>query len=162
MHELIALPKEIYRMDKMDRQILRILQVDSGLSVSDIARKVGLSASPCWKRINRLHKEGIIKRKIALLDADTLGFSLTAYVSIKTGEHSSHWLEEFSKTVTEMPEVMEFHRMAGDVDYMLKVVVPDIRTFDDFYKRLIGTSAISEVTSRFSMETIKQTTALPI
>jgi len=149
-------------MDKMDRQILRLLQVDSSLSVSEVARKVGLSASPCWKRINRLQSDGIIKRKIAILDADILGFSLTAYVSIKTGEHSSEWLEEFSKTVTKMPEVMEFHRMAGDVDYMLKVIVPDIQAFDDFYKRLIGTSSINEVTSRFSMETIKQTTALPI
>jgi len=149
-------------MDKMDRQILRLLQVDSSLSVSEVARKVGLSASPCWKRINRLQSDGIIKRKIAVLDADILGFGLTAYVSIKTGEHSSEWLEEFSKTVTKMPEVMEFHRMAGDVDYMLKVIVPDIQAFDDFYKRLIGTSSINEVTSRFSMETIKQTTALPI
>ena len=149
-------------MDKMDRQILRLLQVDSSLSVSEVARKVGLSASPCWKRINRLQSDGIIKRKITILDADILGFGLTAYVSIKTGEHSSEWLEEFSKTVTKMPEVMEFHRMAGDVDYMLKVIVPDIQAFDDFYKRLIGTSSINEVTSRFSMETIKQTTALPI
>ena len=149
-------------MDKMDRQILRLLQVDSSLSVSEVARKVGLSASPCWKRINRLQSDGIIKRKIAILDADILGFGLTAYVSIKTGEHSSEWLEGFSKTVTKMPEVMEFHRMAGDVDYMLKVIVPDIQAFDDFYKRLIGTSSINEVTSRFSMETIKQTTALPI
>ena len=154
--------KEMNSMDKMDRQILRLLQVDSSLSVSEVARKVGLSASPCWKRINRLQSDGIIKRKIAVLDADILGFGLTAYVSIKTGEHSSEWLEEFSKTVTKMPEVMEFHRMAGDVDYMLKVIVPDIQAFDDFYKRLIGTSSINEVTSRFSMETIKQTTALPI
>lgn len=136
--------------------------MDSSLSVSEVARRVGLSASPCWKRINRLQSDGIIKRKIAVLDADILGFGLTAYVSIRTGEHSSEWLEEFSKTVTKMPEVMEFHRMAGDVDYMLKVIVPDIQAFDDFYKRLIGTSSIKEVTSRFSMETIKQTTALPI
>lgn len=149
-------------MDKMDQQILRILQTDSSLSMSEIAHKVGLSPSPCWKRINRLQNDGIIKRKIALLDGELLGFGLTAYVSIKTGEHSSDWLEEFSKTVTKMPEVLEFHRMAGDVDYMLKVVVSDIQAFDDFYKRLIGASSINEVTSRFSMETIKETTALPI
>ena len=149
-------------MDKMDKHILRILQTDSSLSMSEIAHKVGLSPSPCWKRINRLQNDGIIKRKIALLDGELLGFGLTAYVSIKTGEHSSDWLEEFSKTVTKMPEVMEFHRMAGDVDYMLKVVVSDIQAFDNFYKRLIGASSINEVTSRFSMETIKETTALPI
>ena len=149
-------------MDKMDQQILRILQTDSSLSISEIARTIGLSASPCWKRIKKLQNDGIIKSKIALLDGNLLGFGLTAYVSIKTGEHSREWLEEFSKTVTKMPEVMEFHRMAGDVDYMLKVVVSDIQAFDNFYKRLISSSSINEVTSRFSMETIKETTALPI
>ena len=149
-------------MDEIDLNILRILQVDNSLSVSEIAHQVGLSASPCWKRINRLNKDGIIKRKIAVVDPEKLGLGITAYVSIKTGEHSKLWLEEFSTTVTEMPEVMEFHRMAGDVDYMLKVIVPDIQAFDEFYKRLIGTTAINEVTSRFSMETIKETTALPI
>ena len=149
-------------MDEIDLNILRLLQVDNSLSVSDIAHQVGLSASPCWKRINRLNKDGIIKRKIAVVDPKKLGLGITAYVSIKTGEHSNVWLEEFSTTVTKMPEVMEFHRMAGDVDYMLKVIVPDIQAFDEFYKRLIGTTAINEVTSRFSMETIKETTALPI
>ena len=149
-------------MDEIDLNILRILQVDNSLSVSDIAHQVGLSASPCWKRINRLNKDGIIKRKIAVVDPKKLGLGITAYVSIKTGEHSKLWLEKFSTTVTKMPEVMEFHRMAGDVDYMLKVIVPNIQAFDEFYKRLIGTTAINEVTSRFSMETIKESTALPI
>ena len=131
-------------MDKIDRQILRILQTDSSMSVSDVAKQVGLSASPCWKRINRLTSDGIIKRRIAVLNADILGFGITAYVSIRTGEHSREWLENFSKTVTKMPEVMEFHRMAGDVDYMLKVMVTDMQGFDAFYKRLISTSAINE------------------
>ena len=149
-------------MDEIDRKILRLLQIDNSLSVADIARKVGLSASPCWKRISRLNSQGVIKRKIAVLDSEIMGLSVTAYVSIRTGEHSKEWLEQFSNRVTEMPEVMEFHRMAGDVDYMLKVVVPDIQAFDDFYKRLIGTNAINEVSSRFSMETIKETPALPI
>ena len=149
-------------MDETDRQILRILQVNCSMSVSDVAREVGLSPSPCWKRIKRLNNEGIIKRRIAVLNPETLGFGITAYVSIRTGEHSTEWLKKFSNTVTEMPEVMEFHRMAGDVDYMLKVMVTDIQAFDAFYKRLISTSAINEVTSRFSMETIKDTTALPI
>jgi Lrp/AsnC family transcriptional regulator len=125
-------------MDDMDRRILRLLQLDSSLSASDVARQVGLSASPCWKRINRMQTEGIIKKRIAVLDADRLGFGLTVFVSIKTGEHSSPWLKEFSDTITAMPEVMEFHRMAGEVDYMLKV------------------------TTRFSMETIKDMTPLPI
>ncbi len=149
-------------MDGTDLKILKLLQIDSTLPASDIAKKVGLSTSPCWKRISRLREQGLIKQQVALLDASKLGFGLTAYVSIKTGEHSGDWLKTFSQTVTQMPEVMEFHRMAGDVDYMLKVIVEDIEAFDEFYKRLIGSSAISEVTSRFSMEKIKETTELPI
>lgn len=149
-------------MDDMDRRILRILQVDCSLSASDVARKVGLSASPCWKRINRMQSAGIIKRQTAVLDADHLGFGLTVFVSIKTGEHSSSWLSGFADRITAMPEVMEFHRMAGDVDYMLKVMVRDMKKFDEFYKRLIDMTSLSDVTSRFSMETIKETTALPI
>lgn len=149
-------------MDETDRRILRILQADAGLSASDVARAVGLSASPCWKRIKRLQDAGIIKRQVAVLDAARLGFGLTVFVSIRTGEHSSKWLAQFSDAITEMPEVQEFHRMAGEVDYMLKVVVRDMAAYDDFYKRLIKISALNEVTSRFSMETIKETAALPI
>lgn len=149
-------------MDETDQRILRILQADSSVSASDVAREVGLSASPCWKRIKRMHDDGIIKRQTAVLDAGRLGFGLTVFVSIKTGEHSTGWLEEFSSTITAMPEVLEFHRMAGEVDYMLKVVVRDMAAFDEFYKRLIDLTALSEVTSRFSMEKIKETTALPI
>ncbi len=149
-------------MDEMDRRILRILQEDCSLPVSDVARQVGLSNSPCWKRINRMQNDGIIKRQTAVLDAGRLGFGLTVFVSIKTGEHSTGWLEEFSGTITAMPEVLEFHRMAGEVDYMLKVVVRDMAAFDEFYKNLIDLTALSEVTSRFSMEKIKETTALPI
>ena len=149
-------------MDEMDRQILRILQENCGLSASDVARQIGLSASPCWKRIKRMQDDGVIKRQVAVLDAGRLGFGLTVFVSIKIGEHSSRWLKEYSSKITAMPEVMEFHRMAGEVDYMLKVVVRDMESFDEFYKRLIGVAALSEVTSRFSMEKIKETTALPI
>ena len=149
-------------MDEIDIKILKLLQQDCNLPASEIAETVGLSTSPCWKRIAKLRETGIIKQQLSILDAAKLGFGLTAYVSIKTGEHSGTWLNEFSKTVTDMPEVMEFHRMAGDVDYMLKVVVADIDSFDKFYKRLIGSSAINEVTSRFSMEKIKDTTELPL
>ncbi|MBO6562660.1 MAG: Lrp/AsnC family transcriptional regulator [Nisaea sp.] len=149
-------------MDDMDRKILRLLQEDSSISVSDIARQVGLSASPCWKRINRMQVDGLIKRQVAVLDADKLGYGLTVFVSIKTGEHSADWLQTFANTVQAMPEVLEFHRMAGEVDYLLKVVVPDMKSFDQFYKKLVELTALSEVTSRFSMETIKETTALPV
>ncbi len=149
-------------MDDMDRKILRLLQQDSSISVSDIARQVGLSASPCWKRINRMQVDGLIKRQVAVLDAEKLGYGLTVFVSIKTGEHSADWLQTFAKTVEAMPEVLEFHRMAGEVDYLLKVVVPDMKSFDLFYKNLVELTALSEVTSRFSMETIKETTTLPV
>ena len=149
-------------MDEIDVKILKLLQRNCNLPASEIAEKVGLSTSPCWKRIARLRETGIIKNQLSILDANKLGFGLTAYVSIKTGEHSGSWLDEFSKTVTNMPEVMEFHRMAGDVDYMLKVIVADIDSFYKFYKRLIASSALSEVTTRFSMEKIKETTELPI
>ena len=149
-------------MDQTDLRILRILQEDSSLPVSDVAKKVGLSASPCWKRIKRMQDEGIIKYQISVLDAERLGFGLTVFINIKTGEHSTNWLKEFSATVTAMPEVMELHRIAGDVDYMLKVIVPDMAAYDAFYKGLIGTAALTEVTSYFTMETIKETTALPI
>jgi Lrp/AsnC family transcriptional regulator len=149
-------------MDDMDRKILRLLQEDSSISVSDIARQVGLSASPCWKRINRMQVDGLIKRQVAVLDADKLGYGLTVFVSIKTGEHSADWLQTFANTVQAMPEVLEFHRMAGEVDYLLKVVVPDMKSFDQFYKKLVELTALSEVTSRFSLETIKETTALPV
>jgi len=149
-------------MDKIDRKILTILQENCSLPVSSIAQEVGLSASPCWKRINRMRELGIIKKETAILDAYYLGLGLTVFVSITTGEHSTAWLETFSKTIIAMPEVTGFYRMAGDVDYLLKVIVSDMEAFDEFYKRLISTTALNDVTSRFSMETIKETTALPI
>ena len=149
-------------MDKIDRKILNILQENCSLPVSSIAQEIGLSASPCWKRINRMRELAIIKKETAILDAHHFGLGLTVFVSITTGEHSTTWLETFSKTIIAMPEVTGFYRMAGDVDYLLKVIVSDMEAFDEFYKRLIGTTALNDVTSRFSMETIKETTALPI
>ena len=149
-------------MDEMDINILRLLQTDSSLTVTQIAKQVGLSASPCWKRINRLEREGIIKYQAAVLDGQKLGVSLTVFMSIRTGEHSGQWLEGFAKFVKDMPEVQEFHRMAGEVDYLLKIVVPDMDRFDQFYKNMVEKVALRDVTSSFSMEAIKQTTALPI
>ena len=150
------------RVDAIDLKILRALQQDSSRPVAEIAREVGLSASPCWKRINRLEKDGVIRRHTAILDAERLGFGLTVFVSLRTGEHSGDWLRAFAERIAALPEVVEFHRMAGEVDYLLKVVVPDMRAYDAFYKALVETTTLSEVTSRFSMETIKATTTLPI
>jgi Lrp/AsnC family transcriptional regulator len=150
------------KMDVTDRKILTLLQGDASLSVAEIGSRVGLSSTPCWKRIQRLEADGVIQRRVALVDQDKIGLGITVFVSIETGDHSQDWLSNFADMVGAMPEVMEFYRMAGDVDYMLRVVVPDIQGYDTFYKKLIGSVALKNVTSRFAMEKIKSTTALPI
>jgi Lrp/AsnC family transcriptional regulator len=149
-------------MDATDRKILALLQVDCALSVAEIGNRVGLSSTPCWKRIQKLEADGVLQKRVALVDQDKLGLGVTVFVSIETGDHSQDWLDHFAKVVEAMPEVMEFYRMAGDVDYMLRVVVPDIQGYDTFYKRLIAAVPLKNVTSRFAMEKIKSTTALPI
>jgi Lrp/AsnC family transcriptional regulator len=149
-------------VDAIDRKILAVLQDDAALSVAEIGSRVGLSSTPCWKRIQKLEADGVIQKRVALVDQDRVGLGISVFVSIETGDHSQDWLDRFAKTVTAMPEVMEFYRMAGDVDYMLRVVVPDIAGYDAFYKRLIAVVPLKNVTSRFAMEKIKSTTALPI
>ena len=141
---------------------MAVLQQDASHSIAEIGSLVGLSSTPCWKRIQRLEAEGVISKRVALVDQDKVGLGVTVFVSIETGDHSPEWLNRFAKDVGAMPEVMEFYRMAGDVDYMLRVVVPDIQAYDTFYKRLIATIPLKKVTSRFAMEKIKATTALPI
>jgi Lrp/AsnC family transcriptional regulator, cysteine-sensing transcriptional activator len=150
------------KMDVTDRKILSLLQGDASLSVAEIGSRVGLSSTPCWKRIQRLEADGVIQRRVALVDQDKIGLGITVFVSIETGDHSQDWLGKFADMVGAMPEVMEFYRMAGDVDYMLRVVVPDIQGYDTFYKKLIASIPLKNVTSRFAMEKIKATTALPI
>jgi len=149
-------------MDDIDRALLDILQQDATLSIAQMAERVGLSPTPCWKRIQRLEADGVIQKRVALIDPVKIGLGITVFVSVETGDHSQDWLGRFAETVRGMPEVMEFYRMAGDVDYMLRVVVPDIAGYDTFYKKLIGTVPLKNVTSRFAMEKIKSTTALPI
>jgi Lrp/AsnC family transcriptional regulator len=149
-------------MDAIDRKILAVVQEDASLSVAEIGQRVGLSSTPCWKRLQRLEADGVIMRRVALIDPEKIGLGITVFVSIETGDHSQDWLKRFAETVGGMPEVMEFYRMAGDVDYMLRVVVPDIQGYDGFYKKLIATVPLKNVTSRFAMERIKSTTALPI
>ena len=150
------------RIDAIDRKILRVLQEDASLSVAEIGERVGLSSTPCWKRIQRMEGEGIITGKVALVDQDRIGLGLSVFVSVESGDHSEDWLKKFAAAVSAMPEVMEFYRMAGDVDYMLRVVVHDMPGYDTFYKKLIATVPLKNVTSRFAMERIKSTTALPI
>jgi Lrp/AsnC family transcriptional regulator len=149
-------------MDAIDRKILAVVQEDASLSVAEIGQRVGLSSTPCWKRLQRLEADGVILRRVALIDPEKIGLGITVYVSIETGDHSQDWLKKFAETVGAMPEVMEFYRMAGDVDYMLRVAVHDMPDYDRFYKKLIATVPLKNVTSRFAMERIKSTTALPI
>ena len=149
-------------MDAVDRKILSVLQEDASLSVAEVAKRVKLTSTPCWKRIQRLEQDGVIAKRVAVVDADKVGLGTTVFVAIETGDHSAEWLERFAKAVKAMPEVMEFYRMAGDVDYMLRVVVPDTKGYDEFYKRLIAAVPLKKVSSRFAMERIKSTTVLPI
>ena len=149
-------------MDAIDRKILGVLQTDASLSVAEIGRRVGLSSTPCWKRIQKLEADGIVEKRVAVVNQDKVGLGVTVFVSIETDDHSEAWLAKFAELVGAMPEVLEFYRMAGDVDYMLRVVVPDIHGYDRFYKQLIAALPLKNVTSRFAMERIKSTTALPL
>lgn len=153
---------EIQRMDAIDRKILAVVQEDASLSVAEIGQRVGLSSTPCWKRLQKLEAEGVITGRVALIDPEKIGLGITVFVSVETGDHSQDWLTKFAALVSAMPEVMEFYRMAGDVDYMLRVVVRDMQSYDAFYKKLIAAIPLKNVTSRFAMERVKSTTALPI
>jgi len=149
-------------MDAIDRKILAVVQEDASLSVAEIGQRVGLSSTPCWKRLQKLEAEGVITGRVALIDPEKIGLGITVFVSVETGDHSQDWLTKFAALVSAMPEVMEFYRMAGDVDYMLRVVVRDMQSYDAFYKKLIAAIPLKNVTSRFAMERVKSTTALPI
>jgi Lrp/AsnC family transcriptional regulator len=149
-------------MDRTDLKILAILQEDASLPVAEIAARVNLSQTPCWRRIQRLEQQGVIARRVALLDPDAVGLGLSVFVEIEAGGHSPEWLSGFAATVAAMPEVMEVYRMAGDVDYLLRVVVGSMAEYDDFYRRLIAQVPLKNVTSRFAMEQVKSTTAFPL
>ena len=149
-------------VDRVDRKILQILQEDCTVPVAEIGRRVGLSTTPCWRRIQKLEDDGVIMRRVAVLDGAKVNAKVTAFVAITTSQHSEDWLKRFAEIVAQMPEVVEFYRMAGQVDYLLRVVVPDIEAYDAFYKKLIAKIDISDVSSSFAMEQIKYTTALPL
>ncbi len=149
-------------LDSTDRKILALLQADATLPVAAIAERVGLSPTPCWRRIQKLEEAGVIQARVALLDPAKLNVGVTVFVSVRTNQHDLAWLEKFANAVRDFPEVVEFYRMSGDVDYLLRIVVPDIAAYDAVYKRLIARVALSDVSSAFAMETIKYTTALPL
>ncbi len=149
-------------LDSIDRRILRSLQEDSSRPLGEIAELVGLSSSPCWKRIKRLEADGYIVERVAILDRERLDLGVTVFAAVKTSQHHESWLADFALVVSDIPEVVEFYRMSGDVDYMLKIVCKDIADYDRIYKSLIRRSAIHDVSSSFAMEQIKCTTRLPI
>ena len=149
-------------LDDMDIKILAMLQKDCTMAVADIGKAVGLSTTPCWRRIQKLEESGVIRGRVAVLDAAAVNVGVTVFVSIKTDQHSLDWLERFHAAVVDLPEVVEFYRMSGEVDYLLRVVVPDIAAYDAFYKKMISRIDISKVSSAFAMEQIKNTTVLPL
>ena len=149
-------------MDAIDRKILELLQVDAETPVATIAERVHLSVTPCWRRIQKLKEAGVIRRQVAICDPAKLNLGVTVFVSVRTNQHSQVWLEKFAKGVKEIPEVVELYRMSGDVDYLLRVVVPDIAGYDAVYKRLIRAADLYDVSSSFAMELLKYTTALPL
>jgi Lrp/AsnC family transcriptional regulator len=150
-------------IDTIDKKLLALLQEDGTLSLNELSEAVNLTTTPCWKRLKRLEEQGIISKRVALLDPEKLNLSFTSFVQIKTTNHSHEWYQAFVDTVSLFPEVMEFYRMAGEYDYMMKVLVKDMKQFDEFYKKLVNSiDGLSNVTSTFAMEPLKYTTALPI
>ncbi len=149
-------------LDRIDRRILVALQRDATLSLAALSEAVGLSSNACWKRIRKLENDGIILKRVTLLNADRLNLGLTAFVAVRTSQHDESWLEAFSAGVSRIPEVVEFHRMSGQIDYMLKIVCRDIGDYDQVYKKLIRSARLSDVSAAFAMEKIKSTTELPI
>lgn len=149
-------------MDEIDRKLLAILQDDATLSVVDMSERVGLSPTPCWRRIQKLEAAGVITRRVALLAPESIGMELTVFVAVQAADHTPEWLDQFSRAVTAMPVVMEVYRMAGEIDYILRVVAANVAEFDRFYKSLIRFVPMKNVTSHFAMERIKTTTAYPL
>jgi Lrp/AsnC family transcriptional regulator, cysteine-sensing transcriptional activator len=148
----MASDKEI---DRLDREILRLLATDASLSLADIAGRVGLTPTPCWKRIRRMELAGVIRARVALLDQAKVGLPVSVFVALETSDHSGEWLSRFAEVIGSMPEIVDAWRMSGDVDYLLHVVVPDITAYDGFYRRLIAALPLRNVTSRFAMERMK-------
>lgn len=149
-------------MDAKDKQLLELLQQNAMYTAAELAEKVGLTPTPCWRRVQRLEREGYIRARVALLDREKMNVGVTVFVAVRTNQHSKDWLEKFRRAINRIPEIIEAHRLSGDIDYLLRVVVPNIHGFDAVYKRLIEVVEFSDVSSSFSMEEIKFTTAIPV
>ena len=152
----------LHELDRIDRQILHVLQVDATLSIQHVGERVGLSHNACWRRIKRLEEAGIIRKRVALVDPKKVGYGVTVFVTVRTSQHTEEWLDKFARGVSALPEVMEFYRTSGDIDYLLKVLVADIAEYDRFYKKLIAIAPLSDVSSNFAMEQVKYTTEIPV
>jgi Lrp/AsnC family transcriptional regulator, cysteine-sensing transcriptional activator len=150
------------KIDRYDHRILQSLQENADITAAELAETIGLSTNACWRRIKRLETEGIIRQRVALLSEQALGLNLTVFVAIKTAEHNDTWLAKFAQGVKALPEVVEFYRMSGDTDYLLKIVARDINDYDRVYKKLISVAPLHDVSSSFAMERIKSSTALPL
>jgi len=149
-------------IDAIDRKILAALQADATLSLADLGKQVGLSSTPCWRRVQRLEQEGYIRRRVALLDRGKLNVDVTVFVAVRTSKHSADWLEQFRQAVADIPEVVDFYRLSGEIDYLLRVVIPDIKAYDAFYQKLIQRIELQDVSSMFAMEEMKSTTEIPL
>ena len=148
-------------LDDRDRRILDLLQLDADLPAAEIAERVSLSPSACSRRIARLREAGYVARRVAILDRRRAGLPTTVFVVLRAGRHSAEWLDGFRRAVAAIPEIVEVHRLTGNFDYILKVVLPDVERYDDIYKRLVGRIELSDVSAYISMETLKLETALP-
>jgi Lrp/AsnC family transcriptional regulator len=149
-------------VDNKDRRILELLQQNAMLTAAELAEEIGLTTTPCWRRIQKLEEQGYIKNRVALLDPNKMNVGTTVFVGVRTSLHSDEWLQRFTDAVTRMPEIVEAHRLSGDTDYMLRIVVPDIKEYDRVYQALIRDLEFLDVSSSFSMEELKSTTALPV
>ena len=149
-------------MDRLDQKILALLQTDASMTIGELAEAVGLSSTPLWKRVQKMEHAGIIRKKVTLIDQTRVGLKLTGFVSIRTNDHSDKWLGKFNEAVQAIPEIIEVYRMAGEVDYLLKIVAPDMEGYDRIYRRLINKVELADVSASFSMEVVKETTVLPL
>jgi len=149
-------------LDTFDRKILDCLQDDADMPLAEVAAKVGLSTTPCWRRIKRLQDDGIVRARVALLNRKAVNAGVTVFVAVRTAQHNASWLTRFAKAVASFPEVMDCYRMSGEIDYLIRLALPDIEAYDAFYKRLIAKVELSDVTSMFAMEEIKSTTRVPL
>lgn len=149
-------------MDGKDRKILELLQENALYTAAELADAVGLTTTPCWRRVQKLEEQGYIRGRVALLDRELMNVGVTVFVSVRTGQHSREWLERFIGAVNDTPEIVEAYRLSGDTDYLLRIVVPSIQEYDRLYQRLIKELEFLDVSSSFAMQELKSTTAIPV